>query len=286
MILVDYNAIAISNVVTQKLEIEENLLRHMILNSMRSIRKRFSGKYGELVICCDGQRNWRFEAFPQYKHKRKEGRKESSIDWNEVFRITNMVRDELRDNFQYKVLWVNECEADDIIGYLSYRTQEFGQHEEVMIISADKDFGQLQKFSNIHQYSPMQSKFIQIDNPRLQLMELILKGDASDGVPNVLSEDNVFVEGIRQTPLSKKKMEEIITDYEEGELLYAASWYRNFQRNQLLIDLSKTPENVKQKIEEAYINEGDKSANKSKVLGYLMDKKCNMLLREIEDFIS
>jgi hypothetical protein len=59
MILIDYNAIAISNVVTQKLDIDENLVRHMILNSLRMYRSKHRAKYGELVICTDGSKNWR-----------------------------------------------------------------------------------------------------------------------------------------------------------------------------------------------------------------------------------
>lgn len=46
-------------------------------------------------------------------------------------------------------------EADDIINSLVEYTQEFGNYEKVMIISGDKDFAQLQKYSNVDQYSPI-----------------------------------------------------------------------------------------------------------------------------------
>jgi len=149
MILIDYNAIAISNVVAMKMEVEEDMVRHMILNSIRMHRVKNKAKYGEIVICCDGFKNWRKDAFPPYKHKRKDARKESKMDWKELFRITNMVQQEIKDNFPYKVVDVAECEADDVIGVLVEQTQEFGQHEEVMIISGDKDFAQLQKYENV-----------------------------------------------------------------------------------------------------------------------------------------
>jgi 5'-3' exonuclease len=230
MIIVDYNAIAIAGVITQKMQIDEHLIRHMILNTIRMYNKKFRDEYGEMVIACD-HASWRKEVFPQYKASRKKGREESSLDWNEIFRIINQVREEIRDNMPYKVIHVERCEADDIIGTLVYDTQEFGRHQKVIIISADKDFIQLHKFNNVRQYSPMQKKFVENENPRLYAFEHILKGDSGDGVPNVLSEDNVFVEGIRQTPLSKKKMDAILQDLDDGELLYAASWYRNYQRN-------------------------------------------------------
>jgi len=286
MILIDYNGIAISNIVTQKLEIEESFIRHMILNSIRMHVSRFKEKYGtdNIVIAADGRRNWRYEAFPQYKAKRKTNREESKIDWTEVFRITNLVFEEIGENLPYKTIKIEECEADDIIAQLALLTQEFGRGEPVMIISGDKDFVQLQKYNNVAQYSPVQKKFIKEDNPRRQLLELILKGDTSDGVPNILSDDNVFVEGIRQTPLSQKKIDEIIKDLSDGELLYAASWYRNYQRNKKLIDLTETPEHLKQEI----INNFDRQVvggKKSKILPYLIEKRCRQLVDSIGDFI-
>ena len=284
MILIDYNAIAISNVVAMKMEVEEDMVRHMILNSIRMHRVKNKAKYGEIVICCDGFKNWRKDAFPPYKHKRKDARKESKMDWKELFRITNMVQQEIKDNFPYKVVDVAECEADDVIGVLVEQTQEFGQHEEVMIISGDKDFAQLQKYENVAQYSPVQKKFIKTDTPRKQLMELILKGDTSDGVPNVLSGDDVFITGARQKPLSKKKLDTLVEDLNDGELLYAASWYRNYQRNEKLIDLSQTPSDLKNNIIQEFTTQ-DQWKNKASVFPYLINKRCNQLIESVQEFI-
>ena len=278
MILIDYNAIAISNVVTQKLDIDENLVRHMILNSLRMYRSKHHHKYGELVICTDGSKNWRKEAFPNYKFKRKDARKESKMDWNELFRITDMVLQEIKENFPYKVVENVNCEADDIIGVICEGTQDFGNYEPVLIVSSDKDFVQLQKYDNINQYSPMKKKFIKEDTPRRQLMELIMKGDQSDGVPNVLSNDNCFVEGIRQTPLRKNILDELIKDPKaRGEEVY-----RNYLRNKKLIDLSETPETVKEDI--IYNYESQKPA-KQNVLNYLVDKRCRLLIESVGDFV-
>jgi len=279
MILIDYNAIAISNVVAMKMDVEENMVRHMILNSIRMHRVKHKAKYGEIVICCDGFKNWRKDVFPPYKHKRKDARKESKMDWKELFRITNLVQEEIRANFPYKVVDVAECEADDVIGVLVEQTQEFGQHEEVMIISGDKDFAQLQKYDNVAQYSPVQKKFIKTDTPRKQLMELILKGDTSDGVPNVLSGDNVFVEGVRQTPLRQNKIDQLINDPKSmGEEIY-----RNYLRNKKLIDLAETPESVRKEIIYNYNNQ--KASDRGKVFPYLVDKRCRMLLESVEEFV-
>lgn len=280
MILIDYSAIAISNVVTQKLNIEEDLIRHMILNSLRMHRAKHRQKFGELVLCIDGSKNWRKEVYPQYKYKRKDARKQSKMDWSEVFRIMNMVKEEIKENFPYKVVEVDEVEADDIIGVLCEDTQEFGRNEDVMIISGDKDFAQLQKYKNIHQYSPITRKYIKEATPRKQLMELILKGDTADGIPNVLSGDDVFVDGERQTPLRQSKIDELINDPKSlGEEVY-----RNYLRNKKLIDLAETPEPLKEKIIYNYENQ-DKWDNKSKVFPYLVEKRCRRLLEDVKDFI-
>lgn len=280
MIIIDYNGIAISNIVTQKLDIDENLIRHMILNSIRMYRAKFKDKYGEVVIAGDAGNNWRYQAFPNYKAARKKNRKDSKMDWNEIFRIINMVWEELGENFPYKTIKIDGCEADDVIGTLAYNTQEFGQHEEVMIISADKDFAQLQKFDNISQFSPMQKKYIKIEHPRKQLLEMILKGDTSDGVPNVLSGDNVFVNGERQTPLRQKIIDQLIEDpsSQGPEVL------RNIQRNRRLIDLNSTPAHLKEEIINTF-NSQDKWSYKGKVLPYLIEKRCRRLVDDIGDFI-
>lgn len=286
IIIIDYNAIAISNIVMQKLALDEDLIRHMILNSIRMYRKRYLHEFGEVVIASDGRNNWRYEAFPQYKFKRKDARKESTIDWKEVFRITNKVLDELQENFPYRVVVVDQCEADDVIAQLALSTQiEFGHQEPIMIISSDKDFGQLQKFDNVRQYSPMLKKEIKIDNPRMHLLELVLKGDQADGIPNILSNDDVFVEGLRQNKLTQKKIDEITKDLDGGELLYAASWYRNYLRNKKLIDLTETPEHIKNEIINNYERQGNRSENKKKVLNYLITNRCRQLIEVLGDFI-
>ena len=284
MILIDYNGIAVSNVVTQKLDIDENLVRHMILNSIRMYRSKHKNKYGEVVICCDGFQNWRKEYYPQYKYKRKADRKKSNIDWKELFRITNMVLEEIKENFPYKVVEHDRCEADDIIAAIVEDTQEFGKYEPVMIISSDKDFAQLQKYDNVSQYSPITKKMIKETHPRKQLIELILKGDQADGVPNVLSNDDVFVEGIRQTPLRAKVMEDIINKLSDASYNKDEEWMRNYTRNKTLIDLSETPKDIKTEIIYNYDNQ-DKWSNKGKVFPYLIEKQCRLLMDDLQDFI-
>ena len=283
MIIFDYNGIALAAIMANKV-VEPNLARHMILNTIRMYRQKFPKKdYGDTIIACDASGNWRKEVFPQYKANRKKSRDASSFDWDAAFEILNEVREELRNNFPYKLIQINGCEADDIIGTLAYNTQEFGQFENVVIISNDHDFAQLQIMDNIKQFGPLQKKFIVEKNPKLKLLTHIFKGDAGDGVPNVLSGDNVFVEGVRQTPLSQKKMDAMIKDLDDGELLYAASWYRNYQRNQRLVDLKYTPDHLRKEILTAF--EKEPIGKGSLVLPYLINKKCKMLIECASEFM-
>ena len=280
MILVDFSGIAIATIAVNKVN-DESMLRHMILNSLRMYNKKFKDKYGQMVLACDSS-SWRRDYFPQYKANRRSGRDESDFDWAEAFRIMHQVKDEIKENFPYKVIHIDKCEADDIIATMVEHTQQFGQYEEVMIVSSDHDFKQLQKYDNVKQFSPMTKKFVEETHPRQNLQLKILTGDAGDGIPNVLSHDDTFVNGDRQTPLSKKKKEAILEDLAEGELLYAASWYRNYCRNETLIDLSKTPDELQEKsIDEFWITVN----NVGKTLPYLINKNMKMLIESAEEFL-
>ena len=283
MIIVDYSGICLASIIVNK-ELDEDMIRHMTLNSLRMYNSKFKEEYGQMILACDGANNWRRSYFPQYKANRRKGRDESDFDWSEAFRIMHKIKDELRENFPYKVIHIEGCEADDVIGTLVERTQEFGNHEPVMIVSSDHDFKQLQKFDNVSQFSPMTKKLVEEGHPRQNLKLKILQGDAGDGIPNVLSHDDTFVNGERQTPLSKKKKEAILQDLSDGELLYAASWYRNYCRNETLIDLTKTPEDLKQNIINNF-EEQDPWHNKGKVFPYLVANRMNRLIESAQEFI-
>ena len=284
MIIVDYGGLSASTVAINK-ENDENMIRHMIINSLRLYRNAYKKDFGELVIACDSKNNWRKKYYPQYKANRKKARDKSGLDWVEAFRIIGKIRDELKEHFPYKVIEVEGCEADDIIGTLCKNTQEFGQYEDVMIVSADKDFLQLQRYKNVRQYSPLLKKEYREKTPLVGLTEKILTGDAGDGVPNVLSHDNVFVEGERQRPLSRKKKDDMINQLNHADSGYQHSeWYRNYQRNRTLIDLEYTPEELQSEILEQF-NSQDKWAKRGEVLPYLINNRMKLMIESVEELI-
>ena len=283
MILLDYSQIALSNIIVQKLN-DENMIRHMILNSIRMYNKKYRDEYGQMVICADGMNTWRKDYFPLYKAHRKKNRTESDQDWNEIFRILNLVRDEIKENLPYKVLHMEGLEADDVIGALAINTQEFGKNEPVMIISSDKDFIQLQKYSNVKQFSPIQKKMVSDPNPRSYMFEHIMRGDKGDGIPNVLSPDNAIMDDIRQSPMTKKKIEYWAENADNLRDVMTNEEYRNYQRNKTLIDLSEIPTELQNNVINTYENQ--KPAMKMRVLNYLIKKRCNHLIEVVEEFYN
>ena len=283
MMIIDYNGIAMGNIIVnqKRMDMNEDTIRHMILNSIRMHVKKHKDEYGQVVIACDGG-SWRRDVFPQYKWARRNNRTESSLDFDLIFKCLNMVREEISLNMPYKVVHIPNVEADDIIGTLVEQTQEFGQHEDVMIISADKDFIQLQKYGNVKQYSPMTKKFIKDENPHSYLFEHVLKGDSSDGIPNVLSGDDTFVESIRQSPMTKKKIQEYVDNAENLQSYMGDEVYRNYKRNQLLVDLAYIPAEIKKSIIDT--SEAVKVPHRMKILNYLIKNRCKLLIECIEDF--
>ena len=216
MILVDMNQVTISNLMVQinqskTKSVDEDLVRHMVLNSLRMYRTKFGDKFGELVLTYDSRRYWRRDYFPNYKANRKKSRESSSLDWNSIFQSLNAIRDEIRETFPYKVVEVEGAEADDciaaIVQHISVTPNEF---EQILILSGDKDFIQLHKHNFVKQYSPVLKKFINNIDPSIYIREHVLRGDTSDGVPNFLSKDDTFTNGGRQRPLIKKRIETII----------------------------------------------------------------------------
>lgn len=288
MILVDFNQVVISNFIMQtnghsSIPLDEGMLRHMILNTIRSIRQKFFDQFGELVICCDSRKYWRKEYFPFYKANRKKDRETSDIDWITLFNSINVVRQELQENFPYKIMIVEGAEADDIIATLVKRFSS--QEENILIVSSDKDFMQLQSYKNVTQYSPILKKNIKTLDPKKFLKEHIVKGDRGDGIPNILSNDNVFVSSGRQKPIRKQLFEEIMNidiDNQPNHAKITQEVIRNWNRNKLLVDLSCIPEMVETSINSYY--DTAKPSSRSKLLSYFISYRLKNLTEHIGEF--
>lgn len=284
-ILVDYNQVILASLFASignhhNVDIDENLIRHMFLNSIRANRKKFTEEYGEIVICADGKNTWRREMYPYYKANRKKSRDESELDWTHLFGIMNNIRDELKEFFPYKVLHMDHLEADDIIGTIIHKngTVLNGGAEPYLILSGDKDYIQLHTYANVSQYDPVRKRWIRNDNPEQYLIEHVLKGDTGDGVPNILSPDNCLAVGQRQKPMTKKRLEQFRngTDGMDEETL------RRYHRNKTMIDLSQIPSNYQTAILDEYSI--DKDVGRSELFNFFIKNKLKNLISDIQDF--
>lgn len=281
MILVDMNQTMISNLMAQiksSGELNENFMRHMVLSSIRSYEKKFSLKYGELVLCYDSRKYWRREIFPYYKQNRKKDREKSGLDWNKIFECLNAIRDEIKELFPYKVIEVEGAEADDVISVMCKFLHQSGNTSSVLILSGDKDFIQLQKYPFVDQYNPVLKKFIKFSRTEVQefINEHIIKGDRSDGIPNYLSPDDTFVTGTRQRSLSKKTIELFIAN--DPANICNDQELKNYNRNKTLIDFNYIPEYIQTDIISYY--ESLNKVRKSVPLEYFRKHQLNDLMAE------
>ena len=294
MIIVDYNQISISNLMAElngskDSDINIDLVRHMILNTLRSFKTRWGDEYGDLVIACDNRRYWRRQVFPQYKASRKKTREDSGYDWSSIFEGLSLVRSELQQFMPWPVVDVEGAEADDVIGTLVEWSQEndlvqeglFESPKPLLIVSGDHDFQQLQKYPNVVQYSPLKKRFVKIKEPAEQVLrEHIIRGDKGDGVPNILSEDDSFVEGKRQRPIRKTLVAEWKTTKPEewvtGEMAAA------YIRNKTMVDLSQTPAEIKEQIVFQYTQQLNKSSED--MYKYFTSFGLDRLIEVIDEF--
>jgi len=289
MILLDLSQVMIANVMVYltrlsgaSQNIDENAIRYMVLNSIRLLRSKFKESYGEMIICCDSNDVWRKDIFPHYKANRKKMRETSTVDWTWLFNVLGTIRDELGEHMPYKILQIPRAEADDVIASLCH---EYGKTmrnvgENIMIVSGDKDFAQLQKYANVYQYAPVQKKNISVDNPERFLREHIMLGDRGDGVPNFLSDDDTFISDKRQKPVTRKKLDE--WSILDPTLFCDDEMLRNYKRNEELINLDKIPKAIQQEVITQFATQTP--SPRSKILNYFIRYRLGNLTEHIGEF--
>ena len=274
--LVDFSQIVIGSYMSASkfTSVDMDVIRPAVLNTLRLYRTKFVSEFGELILCCDDRKSWRKELFPNYKASRKKTRSAAPIDWENLYECLNQLKEELTEWFPYKVLQAEKAEADDVIAVLVGLA-----NERTLILSSDKDFVQLHQF-NVRQYSPIQKKFVEGD-AKWSLHEKLVKGDVGDGVPNIMSDDNVFIdEGRRQKPITKKKVD---AWYELDPDMYCDSeMLRNYNRNKQLIDLGEVPESIRINITKQF--ETTAVGDRKRLLTYFINHRLKNLTENLSEF--
>lgn len=265
---------------------EESLIRHMVLVFLLSYKKEYPN-HGEMVLCCDGVNSWRKDYFEHYKVSRKpkeassEAEKtDEQLDIEELWRIINVIREEFKTRMPYKVIHLPRIEGDDGIAVLAKHFP--GPH---VVISNDKDFGQLQKFEGVVQYSPLRKNRgekgeIKIDDPVMFLKEQLIRGDKIDDVPNILSDDDVFVDKAkRQKSIMNKKMPAYLVEPLEYNFTK-----ENIERNTMMIDFESIPQEYVDLVLAEYEKQKDKKVTRQEIFQYFIAKKLSRLMDSIQQF--
>lgn len=298
MILIDYSQVALATILTFQRELKgsedevKNLIRHVTLSTIKSYKKKYGKEFGQIVIATDGRQYWRKEVFENYKASRKKNRDASDLNWKLIFDTLSEMRDDLIKYFPYKVVNVHRAEADDIIAVLTKYVQDneliqeglMEEPQKVLILSSDKDFKQLQLYGNVKQWSPMLKKYINATKQEITefKVEHIVKGDSGDGIPNLLSPDDIFLqEGVRQKSITAARLAEFI---EKGrDACRNDLERRNWDRNERLVSFDFIPNDVEAEIIEAY-KSSKPVDDRMGIMNYLIEKRCRLLLDELEDF--
>ncbi len=290
MILVDFSSISLANVLAalpSLPNLDDKIIKHLIFNSLVSLRRRFHADYGELVICCDSKHSWRKDIFPFYKANRK-AQRDTNVDWNLIYGTMNEVIEALHTTFPYRTVQVDGAEADDIIATLVKNCHE--TEEKILVISNDKDFNQFQFFyKNVDQYIPLlvngSGRFYKttFNEAMVNYYTHIIKGDAVDGIPNIFSDDDAIVNpDKRQNRATKDRIQSALTKAMNNEFVSD-----KYERNKILIDLRVVPKNIEQDIMTAYEFEGtnpEKATDRSRVWNFLVKNKLNNLMKHLTDF--
>ena len=277
MILVDNNQIMIAclyKMLKETSKMDMSIFRILVLESYRYYRNKFHKDFGELIICHDNRNYWRKDIFPNYKSNRKKEREKSTMDWDKAHKMIRSLLEELEKELPYKHLEVEKTEADDIIATI---TKHKYTTENILIVSSDKDFQQLQRYPNVKQYSPNRDEFMVCEDPEHFLIDHIIRGDSSDGIPNILSDDDAIAnKEKRQNSCRKNIVKDIFDNLNE--------WSKkdNWKRNQSLVDLNFIPDEYTYKIIKEY--EKPITGKRKTLLNYFIEYKLKNLMEHIGDF--
>lgn len=272
-------------------KIQEGMVRHLVLNSIKANVKRFKKEgYPHMVICVDNSKSgyWRRDVASYYKLNRKNDREESLFDWEGLFNAMHKIIDELEHNMPYYVMNIDKIEADDHIAVLC----EFfdAQDIPVVIVSSDGDFPQLFKFKLVKQWAPMFKKWVtsKSGSPLMDKVIKVIKGDKKDNVASIKVRGDFHtskVEGERTPQTKQAELDFIADNYFDEEAIKAKlpeEQYKRFVENRILIDMDYIKPEIRASILERYNNYVP--AKRGKIYSYLVKNGLSKLTQHANDF--
>lgn len=299
MILTDFSAVAISalvhSAIKEKQTLDENVVKHITFSTFRNIHKKLGNKFGEHLLLCD-DRSWRKDEFEYYKANRSnKDDDDGPIDWQLIFRQMEEIKEAFDKHFPFHVIQQKGAEADDLIAIFAKQAKE-----NVCIVSRDHDFFQLQRYPHVVQYSSIDKRFLKTEDPIDFRIRHIIGGDSGDGVPNILSDDDTFVNPYkRQARMTEKRLAECL-EWAKNNFIDAPEKYiiakktkkapekycnikKNWARNKNMVDLINLKPWLQESVDK-YYTQDKKKVTKNDTANYLASKKMIGLMGKISDF--
>ena len=258
-----------------------NLWRHSLLTSILKRKKKINPD--EIILAIDSY-SWRNDYFQYYKAVRKANKTKSDIDFDFFYKASDKLIKEIKAYFPWYVIEKRGAEGDDILAILS---NHLHKNNDVVLLTSDKDMVQLLKLNNVKYYSYRDDEYKNIKNPYEVLLRLILSGDKDDGIPNLLSPDNIFVSEGRQKQCGPQKQDKILQQGIDDFLDENPECKENYQRNKKLIELSKQtiPEEVWNEVIDEFENYEKVESDFINILTFFRKNNMKMLQDRIQEFM-
>lgn len=228
---------------TNVIETNYDILKYRMFDAMyKSLFKIKDVR--EVVLAMDSRRSWRKLYWSKYKAHRKSAREKIDLNWDDFFAMYDEFMEDIKQNTPFKVMKIDDVEADDIIGVLALE-----KPQDFYIISTDKDFLQLCS-PRVKIFNPLKKVHVDHPNPELFIVEQSLCGQAKDNIYNVKTPLD-WPDGKRKPGFGAKAYEKVIATgldkwLDENELRDRYEFNRN------LMDFARVPEEIKRRIHRDY----------------------------------
>ena len=225
--------------------ITEQTIRHVVLKKIYDVYKKI-GTHHELVLACDGKDYFRKDLFSYYKANRVKNN--DCFDWDDFRYHYPIFKAELPYYFPFKLLEIDKVEGDDIINCITdWEIANGNRH--IIIASSDTDDLQIsERYPNwVEQYSFKKRGYITCADYNYSLKQHIIEGDKGDGIPNIMSDDDTYMNPAKRSKtLTKKRRDQF-------EIEIPEEFQANYERNKSLVDMSQIPDHYRQAIIEEYL---------------------------------
>jgi len=211
------------------------------MKNLIKFKNMYNIPYENMIVVRDCPREtiWRMNLYPEYKANRKNtcSYKNKKYNIGNIFKhIYNSLYPQLEKQYGFKILKVDNAEADDIIAVLASKIRELDKNRLIVIISNDNDYLQLVNEKTL--IWSLQNKLL---NTKVEttaeeiLLRKILKGDDSDNIPSLIG--NINEKDLNEMIKDPKKLNEWLDNNPDKKEGYVS--------NRKLIDFQFIPDEIK-----------------------------------------